>query len=501
MIKKVLQPLQDFFLLIFKTVNNPGTSTISKIVCLALSVSLLTYTILRACKLSFTHDESFTYLYASHNSFMEIISNRTAITSSNNHLLNTLFMKLFEFLFGSSEIVLRLQSILAHIAYLFLTYLLLKPLKSQLAVILGFALLNVNPYLLEFFSLARGYALAISFMLASIWFLFQYMKEDKNKTLIGCYIFASLAVLSNFALLNYFASLLIIQQVFIYAKYRSIKTNFQKSKAIILITIILAAILYEPLRKVIHQLDFGGVTGVWEDTVSSLINSYLYKVNYDFPVFKLIEGIVLITVVGYFILTGITFLKKKMPEKGPYGATFFSVLILIVTLNIVQHVLFGSAYLGERFALFLVPLFVFVLIYLMDSIYQKGKTGTIISVVLLAALTSLNLFHFSKTANLQYASNWKYDAGTKQMIGNLVHEKETSGKQHISLGITWILEPAVNFYRVTKKLDWLEKASRDGINSSNDFYYILPEDLPKLDTIRKTVLIREYPVSEGKLLK
>ncbi len=493
--------LQDFFLLIFKTVNNPGTSTISKITCLALSVGLLTYTILRACKLSFTHDESFTYLYASHNSFMEIISNRTAITSSNNHLLNTLFMKLFESLFGSSEIVLRLQSILAHIAYLFLTYVLLKPLKSQFAIILGFVLLNVNPYLLEFFSLARGYALAISFMLASIWFLFRYMKEEKNKTLIGCYVFASLAVLSNFALLNYFASLLIIQQFFIYTKYRSIKINFQKSKAVLTILVILIAVLYEPLRKVIHQLDFGGVTGIWEDTVASLIVSYLYKINYDFTVFKTIDGLVLVTIVGYFMLLIVAFLKKKMSETLQYGATFFSVLILIVTLNIIQHVVFGSAYLGERFALFLVPLFVFVLIYLMDSIYQKGKAGKIISIFLLAALTAMNVFHFNKAANLQYATNWKYDADTKQMISDLVHEKEISEKQHISLGITWVLEPAVNFYKVTKKLDWLEKASRDGINNTNDFYYILPEDFQKLDTIRKTILIRQYPISEGKLLK
>ena len=190
-----------------------------------------------------------------------------------------------------------------------------------------------------------------------------------------------------------------------------------------------------------------------------------------------------------------------MQDTMQYGIIFFSVLMLIVTLNIVQHTLFGSAYLGERFALFLVPLFVFVLVCFADGIYQTGKAGRIISLFLLAALTTLSLLHFNKAANLQYASNWKYDADTKQMIGDLAHEKEISGKQHISLGITWVLEPAVNFYRLTQKLDWLEKANRDGINNTNDFYYIQPEDFPKLDTLRKTVLVRQYPVSEGKLLK
>lgn len=475
-------------------------SRFAKVCCLLISTGLLIYTILRAFKLSFVHDESYTYLYSAHNSFMEIISNRTVLTSPNNHILNTLLMKLFELLFGSSEIALRLQSILAHILYLTITYLLLKPLKSDITIVFGFILLNVNPYLLEFFSLARGYALALSFILLSIYYFIQYTETEKQKPIIYCLITASLAILSNFALLNYFAALLIIHQIFIYSKYHSLKINFQKSKPVLITIMIMAAILYEPIRKIHNNLDFGGVTGIWDDTVASLIITFLVDKKLDFIFFRIIQTIVLATIIGYAFVIGRKIYKRETLNTSKNGSIIFFVLILIIGLTMLEHYILGSPYLLERFALFLVPLFVFVLVFLLNQILQTGKTGKIISTILFITLTIGSFLNFSKCANLHYTTNWDYDADTKDMITDLINEKELSGKQDIKLGISWLFEPTVNFYRITKKLDWLKKVNRKGFRQDCDYYYILPEDHIKMNSLQKTT-IKYYPISQSKLLK
>jgi hypothetical protein len=264
--------------------------------------------------------------------------------------------------------------------------------------------------------------------------------------------------------------------------------------------LILAAILYEPIRKIHNNLDFGGVTGIWDDTVASLIITFLAEKKLDFVFFRIIQVIVLTTIIGYGFLIGRKIYKRETLNTLKNGRIIFFFLIMILGLTVLEHYIIGSPYLLERFALFLVPLFVFVLIFLLNQILETGKSGKIISTILFIVLTIGSTLHFSKCANLHYTTNWDYDADTKDMITDLINEKELSGKQNIKLGISWLFEPTVNFYRITKKLNWLEKVDRKGIKAGCDYYYILPEDQIKMNSLQKTI-IKYYPVSQSTLLK
>ena len=70
---------------------------------------------------------------------------------------------------------------------------------------------------------------------------------------------------------------------------------------------------------------------------------------------------------------------------------------------------------------------------------------------------------------------------------------ETDYKTHakpgaqISLGISWIFEPTINFYRQTRKLDWLKEVNRDGYTGSYDYYYV-EKDSVFIDTTKKVVV-------------
>lgn len=469
--------------------------------CIIISLLLLTYTIIRGFKLSFTHDESFTYLYCSQDSFMEIISNRTKMISANNHILNTLFVKLFSN-FSNTELSLRFQSILAHVIYLIFTFMILKNLKSTLVLITGFIILNVNPYLLEFFSLARGYALAISFMIAAIYFFITYLKTERQNQLIASLIAASIAVLSNFALLNFFAAIILIHQIILYWRYKSLKINLSNSKPVLTTILILGLVCYEPLRKLIkyNQFNFGGMSGIWDDTVWSLIDVFLYKKNYDPLVLMIIQWIVILVIGGYSSILIYRCLKKKLTDPDNTGLLFLSILFLILLSNSLQHHLFNSPYLVERFALFLVPLFGFILIFLLNFLMTSEKPMKIIGFSLSSGLIIAMLWHFNNCYNFKYTFNWDYDADTKNMLLDLSKEKENTKVKKVRLGITWLFEPTINFYRQTKNLDWLEEVDRKGIRSNYDYYYVAKIDEDKIPKLNKT-LIKKYPVSESTLLK
>ena len=109
------------------------------------------------------------------------------------------------------------------------------------------------------------------------------------------------------------------------------------------------------------------------------------------------------------------------------------------------------------------------------------------------------LLHFRHCVNLEYASNWTYDAATRQVLVDLEKEKDRSGKEKIRLGITWWFEPGINFYRETKHLGWLEKVTREGVNGNYDYYYISPEDIQFLPPGKQ--IVHEYPIAGSGLYK
>jgi hypothetical protein len=223
--------------------------------------------------------------------------------------------------------------------------------------------------------------------------------------------------------------------------------------------------------------------------VPSLINFSLYHQDYHPMIYPAITGFIFITVILFFLI------HKK--ERNSFF--ILALLLLIILLNIIQHFLFGSPYIMERFALFITPLYLLLLIHLMNYLIERNKAFMLSGFVLLALITGGMSYHFSRCANISYALNWDYDADTKQMLIDLEKEKTAAGKQNMSLGVTWLFEPTINFYRETKKIHWLGKVTREETPGEHDFYYVTKEDLMIVPPGKS--IIKEYPVSKARLMK
>ena len=477
----------------------PISNSSNKKIPLQLSLVLLSglgivwYIIYKASTTSFTHDESYTYTHYVHQGFMDIVSYKTPYT--NNHILNTVVMKYCELLFGSSELSLRLPNILAFILYsIFIILLLYKYIPKLMFPF--YLLMVLNPHLLDFFALARGYGLSFAFLLMSLYYLSLYFTSKQNKHLILFNVGAFLAVMSNFSLLNYYVAALIVYNIVSYVvlKIDSTSNNyhFYKQNKINIVSVILSGmVLYEPLRRIskMSLLDFGGKNGFMEDTVGKAIYSFFYEMN----VTPFLETIFKVFIVSVVALTLIIILKAIVQRNITLFKAHISlllinlILIAIVAITIAQHLILGNDYYIHRFALFFYPIFILNFIFLLNYFFQLYKT-TSVSISYLCA--SLALFNIYINHNTAFYKDWKIDSDVKSMMQNLVLEHEKYPNKNIRLGINWLFEPGVNFYRYTWDLKWLNPAHRRGISKYDDYFYILNTDKEYMDLSNKPLVYK-----------
>ena len=98
--------------------------------------------------------------------------------------------------------------------YMWFSILILRRLGHRGLAFGGFMLLNLNPYLLDYFSLTRGYGLSLGFLMGMLFFLFRFLgqlhagsavaRDLRRALLFGC-----AAVMASFSLLNVYLAVFV----------------------------------------------------------------------------------------------------------------------------------------------------------------------------------------------------------------------------------------------------------------------------------------------------
>jgi hypothetical protein len=116
----------------------------------------------RACSQSITIDEADTYLF-----FVGRPYPSHWDPSTNNHLLNSLLMRLVTSLFGLSNLAVRLPALIGAAIYITSSYVLCRrfPLRLAWPVL---ACLVFNPLVMDHLVAARGYSLAVAFLMVQL---------------------------------------------------------------------------------------------------------------------------------------------------------------------------------------------------------------------------------------------------------------------------------------------------------------------------------------------
>src|SRR5882724_9416362 len=125
-----------------------------------LLLALFAMNIYRARTQSITIDEAFTY-----NVFLDgPVGHIFTIYNANHHVLNTFLCKISLWLFGRSELALRIPSLLGGLLFMVTVLRLCRyAFGDGWFCFLSFALLTTNPSVLDYMSAARGYGMALAF--------------------------------------------------------------------------------------------------------------------------------------------------------------------------------------------------------------------------------------------------------------------------------------------------------------------------------------------------
>ena len=392
-----------------------------------ISLLLFAYTTSRAYLLSFTWDESYSYLEFTRKGIFTLSSYN--YMASNNHLLNTWLTELSLRLFSLSEFTLRLPNLLAHILFLVYSGKLVSKIPSKTLIICSFLILNLNPFVIDFFSLSRGYGLSMGLMIGSLYFSYKFI-ELKSSYLFAfiSILFAGIGLLANLTLLNYFliiSTLLVIIYVFSNLKKSALNQLKQISLKILIILSPLLILLF--IFSIIMDLKkaggffFDGKTGFWNDTIISLINESLYE-NVVFTKAMLFFEILIILLISATLLICCIIIKKdKSNWKNSFMIFISMVLILNIIANYIQHKAFGILFPKERTALFYIPLFTLLMVFLVN--YFSQNSSKIIK-GLIIGLTLLFCSNFLFSMNFSYFIQWKNEADVKNMINYLKSNKK-----------------------------------------------------------------------------
>lgn len=424
-----------------------------------------------------THDE-YSTIMVSYQSLFDIITYKDPIP--NNHILNTLLLKLNIITFGDHLFSNRLHNILSFIPFYVFTILIAKKITDNFLVQLSFiCMVILQPFLLDFFSVTRGYGLSVSFQMISLYFGVRYIKYYSSKDLYFSIIFGAIGVIANFTLLNFYIPITIL---LIFFSFRfQFKNNYQKFKIEILITsaitIILGLLCFLPFKKMVstQQFVFWSSNNFFNDTVVQLFQSLRVGVFYfkwDSIMYAYVFlGLLAVLLITIFILFGKKIVKNPLLE--------FSGLLLILVLiyNNLQFYIANVPFLNARTSLFFVPLvalFIFVLFTIIQE-YSIKATKTI-SVFIILFCTQ----HFVRGYNGRSNYEWYFNQNTYDVLDEIMYNINSKNLvKPVLLDCHWYYHPSLT-YHINKKyrgiIELVPYHKETNVNSGASFYYSEPNE-------------------------
>lgn len=414
---------------------------------------LFTYIIARAVNVSVETDEAGSWSMFVING--DIFPSKYDFFSANNHALNTAGMLFFQKLFGPNLFAMRLPNVLAGALYLFSTAMMARRMRSPLIGALAFVVLNTNPYMLQYFSVARGYGLAAGLMSFAFWQLWLYFDEGfRMKNLAMALIAMVLSVFANYTYLNLFLPALGF--TFLLTLFRpgaaESKKNIRLLHAAITGAVVLGVLaIVVPIGNSIQAA--GGFWPVhfktfWAESMGSVMEGILFDRSRD-P--EVIYGLIVFSAEVYFVasLAVIVWTLMKRKEKD---VTFFP-LFVFVTLTlagvsvVLQHEWLGLGLPVQRIGLF----FVWPLLLLASLAAGMARKNYWFVVAPFALFTAFLTWHFTKTVNVWHEAFNPAGQQVNHAIRLLRDQNTDGGRIHIGVDPV-IGSHGFDFYRRTLPL-------------------------------------------------
>lgn len=443
-----------------------------------LSAAFGVYIILRAWMLPITVDESTTAVIHVQRTVLDTLTYSTE-ANPNNHILNTLLIKLFTGLFGWWPVVVRLPVLIGGFLYLWAANMLSKRFSEQSRVrLFAFVALLGNPYVLEFFALARGYGLGAGLMLVALWQTWLFLEENSGRRMRNAVLAAGLAVYANFTLVLFFGPFMALLMMANWQLNPSGTEFWRRSRSTLPVLAAFFGLWYLPLSRLSQhpEMNFFTNIGTLVDAVQDSVKAATHSSPYfgDDTVQILTWAAILFSI---FVWRAAVWRWIRAGFQFASDPRVFLVALLpgAIITNIIVVQLADTHYLQARLAIFYYPLFALQLgvaaAWFLER-WQKVVWASMASVVL---LISINM---QRNVNLWIASEWWFDPGTYLVIDYLKKTCEAENcKEPYSIDTHHVMQNSLDFHltldprgygRYAKLVQWhgLQEPKGD-----TEFYY------------------------------
>jgi len=444
--------------------------------CNLVLIAVLGMNLYRAFSQGITIDEAFSYFSFISVPFGELLKRYDA----NNHVLNTLLARVVTRFCGVSEFSLRIPSLLGGALFLAASQRLVLLLFPQgWFAFLVYCAVVLNPIVLDYLSAARGYSLALGFQYGAAWLLALDRKDPKLDLLIGCCL--GLSIASN---LTFIVPNMLLVGVWLVLHLRNGYDSLRKTVRIIAAFGMIGALfLALPLRHAQASNFYVGDGRLWKTVSDMLSRSFAFP---EFATGYSITGILIRAAPALLLGSMLVVLIALAASPKPVllvPATFMASLAALVAL----HFLIGLLYPHERTGLYLIP-FATITIGLSRQMWLdvvKLKFARPVWSAAVCLFLAAMVFQYVLELKVNRYEEWTFDAGTKRVLMKLdEHRREQNQPER--LGVSWVLDQSVNWYRVVYGWNWLLPVTRaDPRTNSFDSYYLTQDDF---DVIRQKAL-------------
>ncbi len=430
---------------------------------------LFTYLVAyRAVVIPMTHDEASTWINFRHYNLWSCISNYYCWQSANNHWLNSLLMQWSASLFGDSPFGLRLPNVLAGSLYFLAAGLIsYRYLHNSWLQISGFLLFCAHVYLLDFFSLCRGYGLVSCGMIWGVYAIMRYSELFHFRWLVACVLIMFLSVLSNFTATLPFVSMGLVWFGLLVISKRYLLL-LRHGVLWVLASGLLATLLAYPFR-IFHSEGelMWGSKNLWVLS-DDLAGNLLYGVQYGLD--NATSLLVYVFILFIFFASLFVLLSKTLNTKKPILLSLSLLVINLVIIYFYQKISGSSMPLGRR-SVYLIPVIFTPLVLALGFVKQK-TTGLLLGVF----VSGLLLVHTLRPLNWSAVREWYFDAYYPDLFSTILptqHEDDS-----IRMGSSWIFYPSLAYYQQAGNmpLSGLAYQRPIQINPTLDYYFIESTD-------------------------
>jgi hypothetical protein len=455
-----------------------------------IALLLLAYVVLRSVAVSFSWDESYTFInHVRKNIFYQQAYDKMG---GNHHLLNVWGMWVSMKLFGNSELTLRLPNVLAFVIYLYASARIALQARTIFLSVAAFLLLTAHPYLLDFFSLARGYGLACGWMMLSLWQVCRYLKEGQQARRVGwATLCAVLSAMSHGIMIHYLLAFALTFTLWWLVQSRNTggrkwlpHFGYLAGGCLLGLVVILPNAL-----GLFHggSLYFGCDT--WECLLRTLAEKFVYHQHYDHTPLWIAHRLI-VTVSLWCLITVIVALRKGWTnELYPF---FFATLIFggCLLSFFVQHVLFAVPFPQTRTGLFLIPLAAFILVAALNAWTTHRRVPILVAGLFCVPLIANQV----RSLNMTYAVEWKPSGEIRHMLEIIEHDHLplTPQRPIVTLSSGFESWGSTPYYTSTRNMQWLVSTKRIAPDAfvPSDYYFVEYDGYDRVDNANWTMLYR-----------